>query len=429
MTLSFRRFFVALALFVGLSSAVTVSAASVPPTVHLFWAHGCPHCASEKSFLPALGEKYPGIVIREYEVSTDRANAQLFDLVGQELGVDFMGVPVTVVGHRYVLGFRDAATSGKAIEDVIDKVMASGEDDVVAKILSPSAPVVADPAPVQGTETADPTAGAADGAVDAVATAPTRNGTQGVPEEVSLPFFGKVRLADVSLPVFTVALAFLDGFNPCAMWVLLFLLSLLVGLSDRKRAWILGTSFLVASGLMYFLFMSAWLNVFLFLGFVFWVRVTVGAVALAAGWYYLHDFVVNRNGGCSIVSDSVRDRVFSKARSAVANRSLLLGIAGMLFLAVAVNLVELVCSAGLPAVYTHVLTGSNLPSWQYYLYLLLYVLVFLIDDLFVFFTALAFLQLSGIQHKYTRCARLVGGVIMLVIGLLLLFKPEWLTFG
>jgi glutaredoxin len=443
--MNWRRLFAALITAVGLSGAVGAHATSLP-SVHVFWATGCPHCAGEKAFLPSLAEKYPGLAVHDYEVSASQDNAVLFARTGQALGANFSGVPVTVVGGRYVMGFRDAGTSGRAIEDMITAVMASGEADVVAGIISPGTAggaVLAPPPsglvgqgepdePPLGEASAEESAsgqGAEKQPDERPDNAPVRNGTQGVPEEVSLPLVGKIRLTDASLPIFTVVMALLDGFNPCAMWVMLFLLSLLVGMPDRKRAWVLGASFVAASALMYFLFLAAWLQVFLFLGFVFWIRMVVGTVALAAGAYYLRDFLVNRRGGCGVVSDSLRNRIFSRAREAIGQKSLLLGVVGIVALAFAVNLVELVCSAGLPAVYTHVLSANHLAAWQHYAYLALYILVFLIDDLFVFFTAMIFLQLTGIQHKYTRCARFVGGLLMLVIGLLLFFRPEWLTFG
>jgi len=446
--LSFFSFFLVVGIFLA-SGAQAVEL----PLVHLFWASGCPHCAAEKVFLVDLAEKYPDLVVRDYEISMDRANADLFRWVGQSLGTEFSGVPVTVIGNHYLFGFRDAETSGRAIEEMIELVRSSGKEDVVTGTV-PSMP------DTSVTEIAGLAVGVitsfdvqdvriVDNSLDDLQSSDSieseqelvdtmlimeDNGTtdgimQSLPEEVHFPIIGTVSLRNVSLPVMTVVLAFLDGFNPCAMWVLLFLLSLLIGMPNRRRAWILGISFVAASSLVYFLFLTAWLHVFLFLGFIFWVRLAVGVVALTAGGYYLYDFTMGKRGGCSVVSGSMRDRIFYKARAAVGQSSLMLGVAGIVALAFAVNLVELVCSAGLPAVYTHVLAGSHLVSWQHYSFIALYVLIFMIDDIFVFLVAMVFLQLTGIQHKYTRYTRLVGGILMLTIGLLLFFRPEWLTFG
>jgi hypothetical protein len=181
--------------------------------------------------------------------------------------------------------------------------------------------------------------------------------------------------------------------------------------------------------LVHFLFLSVWLNLFLFLGFVVWVRILISAVALGAGGYYLRDYWVNNNSVCSVTGSEKRRRVFEKIRNITQKRQFVFALGGIILLAVAVNVVELICSAGLPAIFTKILSLSNLPVWQYDLYLLFYILIFMLDDLFVFFTAMSTLQVVGIQNKYSRFSHLVGGILMLIIGLLLLFKPEWLMFG
>jgi hypothetical protein len=177
------------------------------------------------------------------------------------------------------------------------------------------------------------------------------------------------------------------------------------------------------------LFLSAWLNLFLFLGWVTGIRILIGLIALVAGGYYLRDFWVNREGVCPVTGNQKRQKIFQKIKAITQKRQFLLALLGIILLAVAVNAVELVCSAGLPAIYTQVLALANLPTWQYYLYLIFYVIIFMIDDLFVFFAAMITLRVTGIQTKYARYSHLIGGLLMLVIGLLLLFKPGLLMFG
>lgn len=191
----------------------------------------------------------------------------------------------------------------------------------------------------------------------------------------------------------------------------------------------MGGAFILASGLVYLLFLGAWLNLFLFLGLVLWVRILVGVFALGAGAYHLRDFFKNRDGGCETAADEKRQKVFERLKKATQGRNLWLALGGIMALAVAVNLVELVCSAGLPAIYTQILALSELPRWQYYLYLVLYILIFMADDLLVFFIAMTTLRAVGIESKYARWSRLLGGTLMLLIGVLLLFKPEWLSFS
>jgi hypothetical protein len=251
-----------------------------------------------------------------------------------------------------------------------------------------------------------------------------------IPDKIKLPLFGEIEVKSFSLPILTVVIAGLDGFNPCAMWVLLFLISLLLGMKNRKRMWILGITFIAASASAYFLFLAAWLNLFLFLGFIFWVRIVVGLVACGGGIYHLREYWRNRKDGCkTVVSSERRKKIFAKLKELSSSQKFVVALGGIILIAFAVNLVELVCSAGLPAIYTNILTLSSLPKWQYYLYLILYIFVFMLDDLFVFFIAMITLRAVGISKKYSRFASLIGGIIILILGILLLFKPEWLMFG
>jgi hypothetical protein len=200
------------------------------------------------------------------------------------------------------------------------------------------------------------------------------------------------------------------------MWVLLFLISLLLGMKDKKRRWILGITFIVASAFVYFLFMAAWLNLILFIGFIIWVRIAIGLVAIGGGGYNLREFFINKESGCKVTGDEKRRAIFEKLKNITQQKQFLLALSGIILLAFAVNLVELICSAGLPVIFTQILTLSNLPPWQYYAYMLLYIFIFMIDDLFVFFTAMITLEVTGISTKYTRASHLIGGVLMIIIG-------------
>ena len=101
---------------------------------------------------------------------------------------------------------------------------------------------------------------------------------------------------------------------------------------------------------------------------------------------------------------------------------------GVIGLAISVNLVELACSAGLPLVFTELLVLNNVNSFMRFTYTLLYIIFFLLDDLIVFFIAMFTMKITGISTKYNKYSHLLGGIIMLIVGILLLFKYEWLTF-
>jgi len=249
-----------------------------------------------------------------------------------------------------------------------------------------------------------------------------------IPETLNLPFVGEFKTASVSLPILTVIIGALDGFNPCAMWVLLFLISLLLNMKDRKRMWILGSAFIIASAFVYFLFMLAWLNLLIFLGFLKWVRIIIGLVALTSAFYNLKKWYNNRPG-CPAAKNEKRRKVFERIRNIVGRKQFILALGGIILLAFAVNLVEVLCSAGLPVVYTQILTLNEIPTSQYYLYLILYIFIFLIDDLIIFIVAMVSLKAVGLTTKYTRTSAFIGGLLMLIIGLLMIFRPEWLMFG
>lgn len=373
---------------------------------YLFYGLGCPHCAREKVFLDIMKEKYPEFQVKEFEVYYNRENARLFERVAKNLGEESNGVPFLVIGEKSFVGFGEGVTD-RAIEAKIVDCIEKGCGDKVAQIIQGENKTQSDPpAPSQEVKSE----------ADAM-------------KSVELPILGVKELSALSLPILTIVLAALDGFNPCAMWTLLFLISLLLGMKSRRRMWILGLSFIAASAGVYFLFLSAWLNLFMFLGYVVWIRAIIGAVAVAAGVYYLRDFYINRNGACQVMNNEKRQKTFARLAEITKKQSLSVAVLGIVLLAVAVNMVELVCSAGLPAVYTQILSLSPLAKWQYYAYLLVYVLIFMLDDMLVFAAAMWTLKNTGLESKYSRYSHLIGGVLILVIGILLIFKPEALMFG
>ena len=367
--------------------------------IYFFWGEGCPHCEKEQELLDSLESKYPEVKVYDYEIYNSSKNVALLQEIARELNAEVRGVPFTVIGDQYFGGFN-AYTTPQEIESQITYLLDNAYEDPIAEILGITQETKATSSKAAGVGLAG----------------------------IQLPLLGEIDTANFSLPLLTIVIGALDGFNPCAMWALLFLITMLLGMKDRKRMWILGSAFIVVSAVVYFLFMAAWLNLILFLGFIIWVRILIGLVALAAGAYNLKKFYQDRNA-CEVTSDEKRMRVLDKLKAVTQMDSFWLALGGIVLLAAAVNLIELVCSAGLPAVYTQILALSNLATWQYYLYLLLYVFIFMLDDLFIFFIAMITLQAVGITTKYTRAAQLIGGILMVIIGILLIFKPEYLMFG
>lgn len=379
------------------------SAAATPAIVEvqLFWRIGCPHCEKARTFLQAAAARDPGLRVHEYEINAGPQNRRAFTRAVERFAIANPAVPLVILGDRHWVGYDDDATTGA---------------EMLSAVRACRATPCVDAGPALFADTAAP---------PPVARAPA----QALPKTVRLLLLGEVEIAALSLPALTVLLAAIDGFNPCAMWTLLFLMGLLVGIPDRVRMWTLGAAFIAASAAVYYLFLAAWLNLLLFLGMMLWIRIAVALVALAGGAYYLREFFVNPEALCKVTGGTSRQRVLTQLRAIALEQRFWLALVGIVLLAVAVNLVEFVCSAGIPAVYVQVLTLSALPAWLYHAYLLLYILVFMLDDLLIFIIAMKTLQVTGLSGAYARWSHMIGGLLLLLIGLLLLFRPEWLAFG
>lgn len=409
-----KKIFLASLLFLALiflpGAALFPGTEQKPVDLYFFWGDGCPHCEAEEKYLETLKKDYPSLQAHDFEVWRNMANQVLMTNVGKKLDIQVGGVPLTVIGDQYIAGYLNDETTGVSIKEKVDYCLNNLCPDVVGEILKPA-----------DNKTQEPVATSTASEV--------KEDNDGLPEVLKLPIFGEIKIKNVSLPFLTLAVGLLDGFNPCAMWTLVFLITLLLNMQNRKRMWILGGAFIFVSGFVYFLFMAAWLNFILFVGFIGWVRLIIGLVAVGSGIYNLKEYFANKDATCIVEKSEEKKQTFNKLRQATQNKNFWLALGGIVLLAAAVNLVELVCSAGFPAIYTQVLTLSHLPAWQYYLYLVGYIFFYMLDDMAVFVIAMITLRLTGSSNKYTRASYLIGGALMLLLGLLLIFKPKWLMFG
>lgn len=376
-------------LAVILLGLLALPAAAAEVEVLFFWAESCAHCARELEFLERLEARNPDVRVRRLEVTRNPDNAARMLRLAEQLGVEAGSVPLTVIGDRAWVGYGSDATTGSEIAARV----------VECRVRGCPAPQAGAPPPAKRL----------------------------VPETLRLPLVGEVRTASLSLPALTVVLAAVDGFNPCAMWVLVFLLGLLAGMKDRARMWVLGIAFVAVSALVYLLILGAWLNVLLLAGALAFVRVGVGAVAIAGGGYYLKEFFTKADMQCEVTAPERRRRVLERLKAAAQRQGFLAALGGIVLLALAVNVVEFLCSAGIPAVFAQVLALSELGPWAYVGYLLLYVLVFMLDDLLVLVTALKTLEVTGLTTTYARWSNAVGGLALLAIGAALVFRPDWLA--
>ena len=378
---------------------LTCKAETNDVTLHLFYRDGCSHCSKEKEFLKEIQKEYPNLKIETYEVSNNEENRALLEKVVNDNNLTYVGVPFTVIGKTTFTGYNEDI--GFKIKCAINHYNNTKYTDIVHKALGMEVEEIED--------TFEPSSCM-----------------------FNLPLIGEINPKKASLPLISIVIGLVDGFNPCAMWVLLFLISMLMGMKDRKKMWTLGIVFLITSAIIYLLFMIVWVNL---TGLVFkadWFRYLISIVALIGGFLNLKNFykeVKIKNVGCSVTNKKQKKKITEKIKRIVTEKSFILAILGVIALAVSVNIVELACSAGLPVVFTQILSLNNLSGIEYALYIGIYIFFFLLDDLIVFFIAMTTLKLTGLSNKYTKYSHLIGGIIMFVVGLLLILNPGLLTFG
>lgn len=352
------------------------------PSITLFHGEECPHCQAERKFLNELKKDFPDLEINEYEVWHNKENAKVFMQKAKELGITQLGVPLTIIGDKYMVGF--------------DKPENSGEE--IKKMLGIDKNILPDNLPDQK-------------------------------DIFSLPIIGEINIKNLSLPVLSMALGLLDGFNPCSMWALLMLITILIASKSRAKVWVAGSVFIITSAISYFLFMSAWFNAFLFVGYIAWVRVIIGLVAIIAGIISIREFSTSKPGVCEIDEPEEKQKIIERIKKVLQSASwpaLVIGVAGIAF---SVNLVEMMCSLGIPVVFTETLALANLSAWKHYAYIGLYDLFYMMDDIVVLLIAGFSMKFLRFSEKYTHYSRLMVGLLMLILGIIFIFNPELLTIG
>lgn len=245
-------------------------------------------------------------------------------------------------------------------------------------------------------------------------------------ETITLPMLGEVRWRAWGMPAFTIAVGLIDGFNPCAMWVLMFLLSLLVNLRDRWKILAVAGTFVFISGLAYFAFMTAWLSVAKLVIFLRPAQLTLGVLGLIVGLIHIKDFFAFKKGVSLSIPESTKPGLYNRIRRVVMAESLWAAIVGATVLAVLVNIIELLCTAGLPAMYTGILTMQKYPPWENYLYLLLYIAAYMFDDSVMVAIAVVTLGKNKLQERGGRILKLLSGLVIAGLGGVMIFKPNWL---
>lgn len=385
-------------------SPVNVSASQRQVNVYMFYGKTCPHCEEATEYLNSIKDKY-NLKLYRYEVWYNDNNQKLMRNVAEFMDINVTGVPFTIINNKAIFGYSKGMTDETYRYNIKEAAKESFVDKVGVEI----------------------------GVVDKSELEKQNNDTSkdNNSYKINLPIIGNVDLKNLSLPVLSILIGVIDGFNPCAMWVLLFLISTLIGMKDKKRLWILGVAFLVTSSLIYLAFMVSWLQFAKMISAVAVVRMLIALVAVIGGALNLKSYADSlvKGDGCDVVNAKKRKKIFSKIRNFTHEKKFIFAILGVMLLAVSVNLIELACSAGLPVIYTQILAMNDLSTTQYWIYIIMYIFFFMLDDLIIFAVAIKTFEVTGISTKYSKYSHLVGGIIMIIIGILLVVKPEWLMFN
>jgi glutaredoxin len=362
--------------------------------VEVFVREGCPNCAKAKTFLDQLARERPDVAIVVRDVQKDAgALARLKELARTE-HTGTARVPAFHVGGELIVGFSEAAHTDRLIRDAL-----------AGRRAKPAAE-----APAGACEAEEAALSCEAGPSEAPAAKP-----------FELEFFGRtLTLDDVGLPAFTLAMGLLDGFNPCSMWVLILMISLLAPLNDRRRMLAIAGTFVAVEGVSYFVMMAAWLNLFLLIGLARWSEIVIGLVAVAAGAINMKDFWAYGRGVSLSIPDGSKPGIYARMRGILHAENMGAAIVGTIVLGLLVQIVEFLCTSGFPALFTRILTLRELDSTSYYGYLLLYNAAYMLDDVIILAIGVVTLSRHRLQEKEGRWLKLLSGVVMVGLGLYLL---------
>lgn len=387
----------AIVILSSLIGAVKVNAQAPAPgdpfVVYFFWGDGCPHCAEAEPFLAELVEKYPQIELRKYEVWYDEANQELFKKMGDAYGFEPKYVPTIFVGERNWQGY--SASISREIRETVEGCLQGGCGDPGQGIISEG---VSRPRPSQ----IDPSTGSID-----------------------LPLIGTVNLSSQSAVLNTLLIAFVDGFNPCSVWVLSMLLALTLHTGSRRKVTIIGLVFLTVTALVYALFIAGLFTVFTVTSFMGWIQVVVAVLALVFALVNIKDYFWYKEGISFTISDKEKPGIFARIRRIMDSSQSLWGLVGAtIIMAGGVSLVEFSCTAGFPVLWTNMLAAQNASPAVFVPLLALYMLIYQLDELVIFFIAVFTLKSSRLEEKQGRILKLVGGTLMLALAIVMLVKPS-----
>jgi cytochrome c biogenesis protein CcdA/glutaredoxin len=362
---------------------------SQPLTLYVFSSVDCPHCEAQKPFLEQLAASKPELRLEVFEVRRTARHHRQFQLMADAHGIDAGSVPTVFVGGQAWIG--DSPAVRRQITEWINHCLSS--DDC---------PDSADASPAQLSET-DPKR----------------------PAAIDLPLVGTLDLGVQPLLLSTALIAFVDGFNPCSLWVLTILLALVIHSGSRLRVMIIGLTFLAVTAGIYGVFISGVFGVLSYVLYLTWIYWLVAGFALLFALVNIKDYFWYKRGLSFTIDDRHKPGIFKKIRGLINDKqSLPALILATVVMAAGIALIELPCTAGFPVLWSSLVAAHDI-EWPYFLLLLgLYLLIYLGIELVIFITALITFRIDRFEERHGRLLKLIGGLIMLALALVLLIQPE-----
>jgi cytochrome c biogenesis protein CcdA len=380
-------------------------------SVYFFGREDCHFCQLEKVFFDNELPKMQDVDLVYYDIVESQEAKDLFVLIAEANSLAQV-TPLTLVGGRVIQGYNSDQTTGAAILAGIEQARAGNNFDVGA-YLNPSEVLKS--------------GSGCDMEGDSQTCAVEVADTSGL--ALDLPFVGVIHPEDYSLLTLAAVLGTIDGFNPCALWVLMTFLLILMQIGDRKKMFYVAGLFLLAEAVMYYLILTVWYKTWDFVGLDQIVTPLVGLLAVGSGVYFLYKWYKSRDQlVCDVTSLDQQASIQGKIQKLVTSPMTLATVAGIVGIALSVNIIEFACSIGIPQVFTKVLELNGVSFWTQQWYTFIYIIGYMVDDLVVFAFALYGIDKMHASEKYSKLSMLIGGVLMLLLGLLLIAFPNALVF-
>jgi hypothetical protein len=379
--------------------------------IEMFERNDCTHCRDAKAFFADYLKDHPNVQVNYLDLA-DQVNKDLWIELAESEGIPKV-TPITLIGGQLIQGFDTAETTGRLIDDLVQKNSSINLNLSFREYID------------QGGSKNKEVIAVQNGICD-------ENGeecsTTSLLPTISIPFTNKtIDPQAYSLGGMAAILGFIDGFNPCAMWVLVTFLLVLIQIGDKKKMYQVAGLFILAEAIMYYLILNVWYQTWDFVGLDNIITPLIGLLAIGGACFFLYEWW-SSNGECKVTNLQQRAKIHGRISKLVKAELTILTALGVIGVAFSVNIIEFACSVGIPQAFTKILELNFLDFWARQMYMAIYILMYMVDDFIVFGIALYSFEKIGLTTKYAKMSNLIGGILMLILGAILLFKPELLVF-